>query len=96
MSHQRNENTPIGKISSTGHGSARAGRAAMRLMFEESPLMVIAADGDVYAIDPSGLRADAVTSQHPEWIVGTYTRRCGAGTIAGDLVVHARQARRAA
>lgn len=92
----RHESLPIGNLSRNGSGSGRSGRAAMVLLMNESPLMIIAADsGEVYAVDPTGTRGNAVASQHPEWIVGTYTDRCGVGTIAGDLLVHAREWRRA-
>lgn len=87
----RDENLPVGNISGTAHGSGRAGRRIMTLLLDEPVLMVVVADdGQIFAVEADGLRAQAITSQHPGWIVGTYTSRCGVGTIAGDLRVQAK------
>lgn len=94
---RRDENEPIGNISGSGQGSGRAGRRIMTLLLDEPVLMVaVAGDGQIFAVDPDGLRAQAITSQHPEWICGTYTSRCGVGTIAGDLRVQSKGLRRKA
>lgn len=93
----RDENLPVGGINSTGYDATKLGQHITSLVLEESTLMVVMADnGEVFALDPNGLRAQAITSQHPEWIVGTYTSRCGVGTIAGDLRVQAKGLRRKA
>lgn len=87
----RDENLPVGGINSTGYGATKLGQHITALVQEESTLMVVMADnGEVFALDPNGLRAQAITSQHPGWICGTYTSRCGVGTIAGDLRVMAK------
>lgn len=94
---KRDENEPVGNISGRAHGSGRAGSRITTLLLDEPVLMVaVADDGQVFAVDPNGLRAQAITSQHPGWIVGTYTSRCGGGTIAGDLRVQAKGLRRKA
>lgn len=94
---RRDENRPIDRVSPTGHGSARVGRTIMDLLIDEVTLMVVrAANGEVFALDPAGLRAQATADVHPDWICGTYTHRCGAGTIAGDLVAQVRQLRKVA
>lgn len=88
----RDENAPVGAINSTSFGASKLGQHITALVLEELTLMVVMADtGEVYALNPTGLRAEATASVHPEWIVGTYTSRCGAGTIAGDLRVQARE-----
>lgn len=93
----RSENDPISNVSSNCQGSGKTGRAAMLLLLDESPLMIVMPDnGEVFALDPCELRAQAITNLHSEWIVGTYTDRCGTGTIAGDLRVRARELGRAA
>lgn len=87
----RDENQPVGAINSTGYGASKLGERITALVRDETALMVVMADnGEVFALDPFGLRAEAITSQHPGWIVGTYTARCGTGTIAGDLRVQAK------
>lgn len=93
----RDENLPVGAINSTGYGASKLGQHITALVLQESTLMVVMADnGEVYALNPTGLRAEATASVHPDWICGTYTSRCGAGTIAGDLWVQARELGRVA
>jgi len=94
---RRDENEPIDSVSPTGHGSARVGRTIMELLLDEATLMIVrAANGEIFALDPTGLRAQSIANLHPDWITGTYTRRCGVGAIAGDLVVQCREVRRLA
>jgi hypothetical protein len=88
----RDENAPVGSIKPNGFGANQLGAHITAMVLDEAALMVVMSDnGEVYALDPNGLRATATISVHPEWICGTYTSRCGAGTIAGDLRVQARQ-----
>jgi hypothetical protein len=94
---RRDENRPIGNVPDTGRGAGNVGRTAMDLLQREWLRMIVrAGNGDVFVIDPAGLRAEATADVHPEWICGTYTHRCGAGTIAGDLVAQVRQLRKVA
>jgi hypothetical protein len=94
---KRDENEPIGNISGSAQGSGRAGRRIMTLLLDEPVLMVaVADDGQIFAVDPTGLRAQAITSQHPHWIVGVYTRQLSGWSVGNDLRVRAAELRRVA
>lgn len=82
----RDQNLSIGSMTNTAYGSRTIGIEVMRLLLDESPLMLaVDAEGHVYALDPLSLRAQAVESQHMDWIVGIFTRRCGRGKIIEEL-----------
>lgn len=91
----RDENLPVGGINSTGYGATKLGQHITALVQEESTLMVVMADnGEVFALDPNGLRAQAITSQHPGWICGTYTADVDRNVVLGDLQARAGELRR--
>lgn len=94
----RDDNWPLGRVDSTSYRSGAIAAGIYGALMEERMLMIAIADtGEIFAVDPSGLRAESIEHLHPEWIVGTYTRKCGTGAIQRDLREHVRlSARRAA
>lgn len=88
----RDQAMPVARLGSgRGESAARAGAEVYAaLMVERMLLVVVADDSCVYAVDPAGHRAQRITERRPEWIVGTYTRRCGTGAIARDIREHLR------
>jgi hypothetical protein len=93
----RDQNVAIGAINSTALGASRLSRQIAALLQRESPIMIVVpGTGEVYAIDPTGLRARATADKEPGWIVGVYTQACDAVSIAEDLRVRARELRRIA
>ena len=94
---ERDQNTAIGAINSTALGASQLSRQIVELLQRESPVMIVVPDnGEVFAIDPTGLRARATADQEPGWIVGVYTSACTAPAIADDLRARARELRRMA
>jgi len=87
---KRDENLPIGNVAGRGHGSGIASRVIATLLLSEPALMVaVSDDGQIFAVDPDGLRAQAITAQYPHWIVGVYTRQLSGWSIGNDLRVRA-------
>jgi hypothetical protein len=95
MPTTRNEALPVGHVSSTGFGSGKATqRIAFFLLDEPALMVVIADDGEVFAIDPKGDRAAMAEAKHPEWIVGVYARDRGDLTIMDDIRARCGELRR--
>ena len=90
----RDQNLALGTIRGTAFktGGIAAGIYAT-LMIERLLLVAIADTGEIFAVDPAGVRGEAIAHLHPEWICGTYTRRCGVGAIQRDMREHVRQGR---
>lgn len=94
---RRDENVALGRVRSAACRSGAIAAGIYATLMAERLLMVAIADtGEVFAVDPAGLRGEAITARHPEWLVGTYTRRCGVGAIQRDMREHLRLAREAA
>ena len=95
--NSRDQNIAIGAVNSTALGASQLSRQIVALLQRESPVMIVVPDnGEVFAIDPAGLRARATADQEPGWIVGVYTQACSAPGIADDLRERARELRRMA
>jgi hypothetical protein len=94
---KRDESLPVGNVSGRGQGSGTASRVIAALLEGEPELLVaISDDGQIFAVDANGLRAQAITAQYPHWIVGVYTRELSGWSIGNDLRVRAAELRRAA
>ncbi len=91
----RDENKPVGNVASRGQGCGVASRRIHDLLIDELAVMVIVADnGEVFAINPQGQRALRTEMQHLHWIVGTYTTACRADELLDDIRVMAKGMRR--
>lgn len=88
----RDENLSMGRLThKRAESVARIGADVYAaLMIENMLLVAISDDYEVFAVDPVGLRAQAIADKRPGWIVGTYTRRCGVGAIQRDMREHLR------
>lgn len=89
---RRDDNLPIGRLGHKRDDSlSRIGADVYAaLMIENTLLVAVSDDHLVFAVDPAGLRAQAIADKRPGWIVGTYTRRCGVGAIQRDMREHLR------
>lgn len=88
---RRDENVALGRVGSTACRSGAVAAGIYATLMTERLLMVAIADsGEIFAVNPAGLRGEAIAGRHPEWIVGTYTRRCGVGAIQRDMREHLR------
>jgi hypothetical protein len=85
----RDQNLALGTIRGPAYktGAVAAGIYAT-LMIERLLMVAIADTGEIFAVDPSGVRGEAIANIHPEWICGTYSRRCGVGAIQRDMREH--------
>ena len=89
---KRDENLPVGNVSGKGQGSGNASRRIAALLQVEPTLLVaVADDGQIFAVEADGLRAQAITAQYPHWIVGLYTRQLSSWSIGNDLRVRAKE-----
>lgn len=88
----RAENLPIGWLSRRGNGCATASRKIADILVEHAAVLVAVADtGEVYAIDPCGMRAVEVERKQPGWIVGLYATSVDRQIILGDLQSRAKE-----
>jgi hypothetical protein len=93
----RDENEPVGTVASSGHGSGSAARRIHDLLADELTLMVIVADdGQVFAVNPEGKRAKLVEAEHVHWIVSTYTAAYPRDDLEDDIRARAKELRRVA
>ena len=82
----RNENLPLGQVAKSGRGSKRAAQLVIECLLDKSPLLVAMPDnGEVFALDADGIRAQAITEAKPSWLVGVYTKRSTCKQLWGDL-----------
>ena len=94
LSHKpsrRDENEALGRTRGEAFRSGAIAAGIYATLIEERVLLVAISDtGEVFAIDPDGLRGQAIAAQEPGWIVGVFTRRCGVGAIQRDMREHLR------
>ena len=88
----RAESLPIGWLSRRGGGCASAERKITDILVEYAVVLVVVADaGEVYALDPTGIRAAEVERKQPGWIVGTYSTGVDRDVILADLQARAKE-----
>jgi hypothetical protein len=86
VDRKRDENDALGHIRGTAFRSGAIAAGIYATLMTERLLMVAITDtGEVFAVNPSGLRGEAISARQPSWIIGTYTRRCGVGAIQRDM-----------
>lgn len=94
---RRDENDAVGKTRGEAFRSGAIAAGIYASLIDERILMVAISDtGEIFAVNPQGVRAEAIASREPSWICGTYTRRCGIGSIQRDMREHLRLVRAAA
>lgn len=94
FSRPRAENLPIGWLSRRGSGCGITARKVEDILVEHAAVLVAVADtGEVYAIDPCGMRAVDLEHKRPEWIVGTYATGVDREVVLGDLQARAKELR---
>lgn len=88
---RRDENDALGRTRGEAFRSGAIAAGIYATLIEERVLMVAISDtGEVFAVNPQGLRGEAIAAKEPGWICGTYTRRCGVGAIQRDMREHIR------
>jgi len=82
---EHDENEPFAFVAGARDARKAANQFLPIVSSARNAMLVRAPTGEVYALRPSGPRADAVYAHQSGWVIGTYNAGCDVSRVALDI-----------